>query len=301
MVLTEIEVLTDEGFTLRGHQSGSGERVCVGLHGGPGGYGADYIRPLHELAGPNRRVVTFDQLGTGRSDIPRAPYTWTMKQAALDVDAVRRFTGAETVDVVGHSYGGVLGLQYVLDLPQRVDRLVLSNTAGGTARLEAAFEDQVREVASTADADHALAADAEHRHDDPVFQSVMRDWLARFFTNGDLTQMDRLAVEAMDSGPAGLGLWGASLWTSDGALKGWDIEDRLASIAVPTLAVHGGNDTSSTEINRVFAERIPDCEWLTMSRNGHGMFDEPNHRTYLSILASFLTAWPLGPENNDAR
>ena len=131
--LHTIRVTTAEGFGLHTTVSGAG-RLLIGLHGGPGGTGGDYMEPLHRLASPGRRVATFDQLGTGASDVPPADYAWTIAGAVADVEAVRSEFGAETIDLLGHSWGGMLALQYALDHPERVGRLVLSNTSASTQR-----------------------------------------------------------------------------------------------------------------------------------------------------------------------
>jgi proline iminopeptidase len=285
-----IEVTTAEGFTLACEVSGDGP-LLLGLHGGPGGEGGAYMRPLHRLGRPTQQVVTFDQLGTARSQTPPDQYDWTVARAAADIDAVRAHFGHERIDVIGHSWGGMLALQYALDFPDRVGRLILSNTVASTARMTAEFLAQVLEVLPVADAAAALTADALGEHDDPQFLRAVTAWLAAYATNGEPQATDELTAETPKPGPAGHGLWGTALWFATGALRGWDVEARLGEITAPTLAIHGGHDMSTKAVNEVMAAGIPDCEWITLNRNGHGMFDEPNVDVYLSILDAFLHDW----------
>ncbi|MEU9890523.1 alpha/beta fold hydrolase [Sphaerisporangium sp. NPDC051011] len=283
------KVVSAEGFSLCCEVSGQGGTLLLGLHGGPGGDGCAYMDPLHRLAGAGRRVVTFDQLGTARSEVPAEPYPWSIERAVADVDAVRTHFGAERVDLLGHSWGGMLALQYTLDHPERVGRLVLSNTTPSTARITTEFLRQVLGLLPPREAAAALTADALGDHDDPAFVSAVTRWLAAYSTNFQDTE--QMSAEALAPGPAGEGLWGDRLWFATTALRGWDVEARLPEIVAPTLAVHGGHDMSSREINQVLADGIPDCEWLTLNRNGHGMFDEPNVDVYLTIVDSFLKRW----------
>lgn len=287
--------LTAEGFTLHCTLSGSGDRVLLGLHGGPGGSGGDYLEPLHRLAGPDRTVVTFDQLGTGASELPPHDYEWTVARAVADVDAVRRHLAAERVDLLGHSWGGMLALQYALDHPDHLGRLVLSNTAAGTARITLGALAQLADILPAAHASAAVTADALGDHDNPAFRTAVEAWLARYGTDGDLDAARAEAKEALEPGPAGRGLWGERLWFADGALRDWDVEPRLPEITAPTLIVHGGDDMSSADTNRALAEGIPDSEWLTMNNNGHTMFHAPNAPAYLAIVRAFLDGWDEQP------
>lgn len=282
-------IVSSDGFKLHCVVSGDGEALLLGLHGGPGGEGCAYMDPLHRLAGPGRRVVTFDQLGTARSEVPAEPYPWSVERAVADVEAVRAHFGAERVDLLGHSWGGMLALQYTLDHPQRVGRLVLSGAAASTARIVTEFMRQILDLLPPREAAAALTADALGDHNDPGFTSALRRWLAAYSTNFQDT--DELTAEALDPGPAGHGLWGDRLWFATTALREWDVEERLPEILAPTLAIHGGRDMSSRETNEVLANGIQNCEWVTMNRNGHGMFDEPNVEVYLAIVDSFLKEW----------
>lgn len=283
---------SSQGFGLHCDITGEGA-VLLGLHGGPGGDGSSYMQPLHRLGGSSRTVVSFDQLGTGRSEVPPETCCWSMEAAVADVDAVRRHADADQVDLLGHSWGGMLALQYTLDHPERVRRLVLSSTASSVASVVTGFISQLLSLLPPGEAAAALIADALGEHDDPALRAAVSRWLAAYGANDDAHATAELVREALEPGPAGKGLWGDRLWLSTGSLRGWDVENRLGEIAAPTLVIHGGRDMSSREVNQAIAERIPNCEWLTLNRNGHGMFDEPNVGTYLAIVESFLDGWPF--------
>lgn len=78
---------------------------------------------------PNRRIVAFDVPGTGDSDLlPTAPlmasYAWFTRRL---LDRL----GYAAVDVLGHSWGGLLAQHLAIQHPRRVRRLVLVGTAPG--------------------------------------------------------------------------------------------------------------------------------------------------------------------------
>jgi len=287
---------TDEGFALHCEVSGGGPRILLCLHGGPGGSGGDYLAGLHGLATEERKVVTFDQLGTGGSDVPPAGYQWSIERAARDVENIRAELGVDSVDLLGHSWGGMLALEYTLRYPARVGRLILSNTVASTAIMETEFVRQLYMACTAADVDAALLADRENRHGDATFLKVALAWLTAYSANGNEVEGAAQLEEALDLGPAGRGLWGSTLWTSNAALKGWDAGPRLGEIRSPTLVVHGGRDMSTREINAELSQGIPQSEWITMNDSGHGMLDDENANVYLSILHAFLQAWPIHEE-----
>jgi proline-specific peptidase len=132
--------VTDEGFVdFRGHKTWyrvAGDldwpqTPILTLHGGPGG-GSDFFVPLEELATRGRPVVRYDQLGCGRSDRPNDPKDWTIEAFVEEVDAVRTQLGLDRVHLIGHSWGGMLALEYLFTQPAGVQSLVLASALAST-------------------------------------------------------------------------------------------------------------------------------------------------------------------------
>ncbi len=95
------------------------------LHGGPG-IGSRYLRaPLQLSVGWNRLLFFYDQRGSGYSEGAEAPEQLTMENFVADVEAMRRASEVDRIDILGHSFGGLVALHYALRNPERVGRLVL--------------------------------------------------------------------------------------------------------------------------------------------------------------------------------
>ncbi len=117
-----------------------GERICVSESGEgeplffvPGlGNNADMWAPFMEQF-PNRRLITFDAPGTGRSTTPLYPVS-VVSLAALAV-AVLDSRDVACTDVIGLSYGGAVAQQLAYDYPARVRRLVLAATTCGVGSI----------------------------------------------------------------------------------------------------------------------------------------------------------------------
>lgn len=73
------------------------------------------------------RTVVFDNLGTGRSDIMRRPYT--IRRMADDAVRLLDHLKIERAHVIGHSMGGYVAQEIAVSYPGRVNKLILESTA----------------------------------------------------------------------------------------------------------------------------------------------------------------------------
>ena len=97
------------------------------LHGGPG-LGSDYLEPLELLSKQGRTVIRFDQLGSGRSDRPRNLSLWSMKRFVEQTESIRKALGLDRVHLLGHSWGGMVALEYILANPLCVQSACLCSS-----------------------------------------------------------------------------------------------------------------------------------------------------------------------------
>ena len=100
-----------------------GAKVVVLVHGGPG-LSLTYLRIFDLLASPARQIVSYDQRGSGRSTAP-ADGDFGIGAQVSDLDAVRAWTGARQITVIGHSWGGYLAAAYTALHPSSVAALGL--------------------------------------------------------------------------------------------------------------------------------------------------------------------------------
>ncbi len=134
---------TTEGFVdFRGHRTwyhvagdldnpAPGRIPLLLLHGGPGGTSDGFV-PIDELANEGRPVVRYDQIGSGRSDRPRDPSFWTIDSFIEELRIVRQELGLTRLHLLGHSWGGMLALEYLFTRPKGVASLVLASSPSST-------------------------------------------------------------------------------------------------------------------------------------------------------------------------
>ncbi len=126
-----LSIATDDGVTLAGEQSGSGQAIVL-LHGltATRRYVVMGSRAL-ERAG--HRVIAYDARGHGRSTPAPDPRAYGYQRLASDLLAVLDAAGIERALLAGASMGAHTALRFALDHPRRV---------GGLAIITPAFDPQ---------------------------------------------------------------------------------------------------------------------------------------------------------------
>ena len=141
---------TDDGRTLAWRELGSGPPLLC--HPGGPGHSSRYFGDLAELAA-ERTLIMLDPRGTGGSDPPADSSRYGLADYASDVELVRAALGLESLDLLGHSHGGVVAMQWAGSYPERVGRLVLGATAPR-------FTDSIRDARARREASNEREPDA---------------------------------------------------------------------------------------------------------------------------------------------
>jgi proline-specific peptidase len=257
------------------------------LHGGPGAP-HDYLEPLEAMAGTGRRVIFYDQLGCGNSNVPTDPSIYTMALYLEEVDAIRRALGLEHVHILGHSWGAMLAMEYALTQPVGLASLILADTGASSPqwvtemrRLIADLPSEVQETLSR----NELAGTT----DSPEYQEACQLFFRRHGSGRIDPRPDCLNRMADKPGDEVYhAMWGPSEWFVTGTLKDWDIIGRLGDIRAPTLVIGGRYDHATPVLTETVHQGIPGSEWVIFENSGHFPHMEETER-YLKVLDRFLT------------
>lgn len=108
---------------------GNGEPLLM-LHGNP--TWSFYYRRLIAAFSPSHRAIVPDHLGCGLSDKPTSrQYDFRLESRVEDVEfLVDQLDIKEKITLVLHDWGGMIGLAYAVKYPDRIGRIILTNTAG---------------------------------------------------------------------------------------------------------------------------------------------------------------------------
>jgi len=118
-----------DGWRCHYLDEGRGEPIVM-LHGNP--TWSFYFRSLVHALAPHYRTIVPDHIGCGLSDKPPpACYPYRLRRRAADLEFLLDRLGlTDNLTLVLHDWGGMIGLVYALHHPERVRRLVVTNTAG---------------------------------------------------------------------------------------------------------------------------------------------------------------------------
>jgi len=278
----EVEV---EGGAIRYRVLGDGERTLVLLHGGPGA-GSLYLKPLEQLAGADRRVVVYDQLGCGESDRPDDGSLWRSDRFVDELEALRAHLGLDGFDLYGHSWGGMLATDYALANQEHLRSLVLASTIADAGLLrremDRLLEDFPAEIQETLRR-HEEAGTTESAEYQDAIMAVYRVHLCR--CDPWPPEVEKTFQDfAMD---VYVPMWGPSEFCYDGNLSAWDRVDRLREIRVPTLITVGLHDELTPACSEQIHERVPHSELVVFENGSHMTFWEEPAR-YVSVVDDFL-------------
>ena len=99
------------------------------LHGGPGAT-HEYFKILDQyLPQENIEYYYYDQFGSFNSDPSNNPTDWTIDRFVEEVETVRKKLGLTPSNfyLLGHSWGGLLAMEYALKYQQNIKGLIISN------------------------------------------------------------------------------------------------------------------------------------------------------------------------------
>lgn len=155
---------------------GSGSVKVLLLHGGPG-FPHDYLEAMESfLPQAGIEMYYYDQLGVGNSDVPNAPTLWTLPRYLSEVEEVRRGLGPDHFVLYGHSWGGILAMEYALNYQQHLRGLVISNMTAGTQSYLRRTASLKAQLLSTESLARFNAMEAAKDYENPAYtQIVMED------------------------------------------------------------------------------------------------------------------------------
>ena len=260
---------TNGDVTLYYEDEGSGEPVLL-IHGHTMDRRIwDPVMP--DLRATDLRVLRPDLRGHGLSTRPDCGYH--LSHHASDMAAVLDNAGIDSATVVGYSVGGGVALEMALTMPDRLSGLVLMSPVMPDRPFEAAFMDNLREVARVTRSEGIEAAMLGPWASNPLFEfSFSKDGIreAAMAVNRDFPGAEYLATQR------------------DRIDREWTVPDRLSEIDVSTVVLAGDRETPGF---RAYAEEaatgIPGARIEFFEDCGHLLpLEEPDRvaRTIIEVV-----------------
>jgi L-proline amide hydrolase len=264
----------------------------VVLHGGPG-CTHDYVDSLKDLAATGRAVIHYDQLGNGRSTHLREKGAdfWTVDLFLGELDSLLAHLGiSDNYDLIGQSWGGMLGAEHAVRQPAGLRRLVIANSPASLTtwveeanRLRRDLPPEVQD-ALTRNEEAGTIASPEYKAASDAFYARH---VCRIVPMPPEVQRTFAAIE--EDPTVYLSMNGPTEFHVIGTMKGWTIESRLHRITVPVLLISGRYDEATPLCVQPYADHIPDVRWHVFEQSSH-MPHVEEKEACLAAVADFLDA-----------
>jgi 3-oxoadipate enol-lactonase len=211
------------------------------------------------------RLVRYDRRGHGQSDVPKGPYS--MERLGRDVLAILDALKIERINWCGLSMGGMVGMWLGANAPNRINRLILSNTssymadsAPWPARIAAARE-------------QGLAA---------LVEATLDRWFTKAFRERApqaIEPIRKMFVATNVEGYVGC----------VEAIRAMDHRPLLPKISAPTLVIAGREDPGTTlQAGEYIAQQIPGAKLAVLEAAHISNIEQP--QAYSDTVLGFLLA-----------
>jgi proline iminopeptidase len=275
-----------DGHRIVAYGFGRGEETVFCLNGGPG-LPCDYLRDAHScLVDHGYRVVAFDQLGTGASDQPTDARLWTIERYVAETEAVRRALGLGRVHLLGHSWGGWLGIDYALAHPEALKTVILADTNADMPHLISELE-RLRAALGPETVAMMQSHEAEGTITHPEYLAAITILNYRHVCRlAEWPAPVKRSLDRWNMAPY-VAMQGPNEFLFTGNLKDWNRVPDLHRITAPVLITVGQHDELTPACALRMKLHLPDAELHVFPNSSHMPFYEEPH-AYYPVLLQFL-------------
>ena len=272
---------------------GKGDPLFL-ISGGPGGahVGMHKFAPLSDSC----TLVYIDNFGRGKSDQAKVVTEYSIDRDVEDIEALRKAMGYEKINLLGHSYGGVVAQLYALKYGEHVKHLILANTFYSGGMWQENDDNSNREIKENyPEVWERLmkVRDAGARSNDPehikIYGEVPYGFLYAYNPENFLKGMDPKYPNPFNSalyyqlvGDDGDFIVGNDIYK-------FDVRKQLKDLIMPVLVIAGRYDRVSVPCFAVrYKEYCPQARFVMFEKSGHNpQVEEPEKE--FRIIREFLT------------
>ena len=287
-----IPIKTPKGtFKVWTKRFGSNPRIkLLLLHGGPGGTHEAFEAFEGFLPPEGIEFIYYDQLGSAYSEQPKDQDLWTTERFVEEVEQVRVALGLnkDNFYLLGHSWGGILAVEYALKHGAHLKGLVISNMMMSIPDYNRYAEDVLAKRMDPAVVKEIKALEAQGKYEDPrYFELLMPNFYAKHVCrlpewpdaiNRMFGHLNK-DIYVLMQGPSEFG--------ASGRLEKWDRKADLPKLAMPTLVIGGSHDTMDPAHMRWVAGQVQHGSFLLCPEGSHCAYWD-DQATYFPGLVRWL-------------
>ena len=289
-----IPITTPKGtFNVWTKRIGNNPKIKVLLlNGGPGATHEYFECFENFLPAEGIEFIYYDQLGCGNSDNPNDISMWDLARYVEEVEQVRKALRLDNTNfyLLGHSWGGILAMEYSLKYQNNMKGLIISNMMSSCPEYGKYADNVLGKQMKPEVLAEIMKIEADKDFTNPKYMELL---LPNFYekhvlrfpaknwpepVNRSFAKMNQSLYVTMQ-GPSEFGI--------SGKLENWDRTNDLKNITIPSLVIGAKHDTMDPKFMEKMANLLPKGTYLYCKKGSHMAFYD-DQKTYFSGLISFL-------------
>lgn len=272
------------------------------LNGGPGATHEYFECFENFLPAEGIEIIYYDQMGCGNSQDPKDSSLFDLARYVDEVEQVRKALNLnkENFYLLGHSWGGILAMEYALKYQDNLKGVIISNMMSDAVEYGKYADEVLAKQMDPAILNEVRALEAKKDYGNPKYMELLQN---HFYTqhvlrlplaewpepvNRSFAKMNQGLYVTMQ-GPSEFGI--------AGKLATWSVKNQLNQIKVPALVVGAAHDTMDPNHMKWMAETLPNGTYLFCPNGSHmSMYDD--QETYFKGLIHFMKGVNNGETKN---
>lgn len=284
------QITIDGKYTVWTKGIGSSPRIkLLLLHGGPATT-HEYFECFESfMPGQGIGIYEYDQLGSYYSDQPNNDSLWTTARFVEEVEQVRKGLGLDKDNfyLLGHSWGGILAMEYALKYQQHLKGLIVSNMMASIPAYEK-YNGVLRGQMRKSLLDSMETYEKKNDYKNPVYVGLVeKEYYSQHLCRLPVLPDPVVRTFKHINDHIYVLMQGPSEFKTGGRLLTWDRSKDLPKITVPTLMIGAKYDTMDPKYMEQMSHQVKNGQYLNCPRGSHmAMWDDQSH--YFPGLISFL-------------
>lgn len=262
------------------------------MNGGPGAT-HEYFECMESfLPAEGIEFIYYDQLGCGLSDNPNDTSMWDLERYVEEVEQVRTALNltSENFYLLGHSWGGLLAMQYALKYQKNLKGLIVSNMMSSCPAYGKYAEDVLAKQLPPEVLAEVREIEAKGDYSNPRYMELLLpNFYAKHVLRMPIGTWPEPVNRALSKTNQSLyvTMQGPSEFGVAGKLLNWDVTSLLKNLSVPVLTIGAAHDTMDPAFMKMMSEQVQNGSFLLCPNGSHmAMYDDQD--VYMKGLIKFI-------------
>jgi proline iminopeptidase len=218
-------------------------------------------------------LIYYDQRGRGKSGENVQPEQVTIASEMEDLEGLREYFHLESVTVLGHSFGGLLAMEYATRHPNSVSHMILMNTAPASHE-DLMFFRQERHRTTPGDLAEMKAIASKAKYQEGDIETEAEYYRIHFRSAIKRPEHLETVIKGLRAGMTPAGILKARaienrLYEQTWNKSEYDLMPKLNRLTIPTLILYGEDDFVPFTCITHIAQAIPGARLVVLTGCGH--------------------------------